>query len=126
MPLKKEDKIFLENQKKEMEKAPPVDLKSLSPMDLKLELIKKKQQGRIMVNKKNPDLKQILHGQTGYARPGELLAIMGASGSGKTSLLNILGQRLDVSKGANVEGQIKCNGISVSQGDFGKLGAFVM
>lgn len=55
-----------------------------------------------------------------------MLAIMGASGSGKTSLLNILGQRLDVSKGAKVVGEIKCNGVSVSQGDFGKLGAFVM
>ena len=35
--------------------------------------------------------KQILHGLSGYAKPGQILAIMGASGSGKTSLLNILG-----------------------------------
>jgi len=28
---------------------------------------------------------------SGYAKPGELMAIMGASGSGKTSFLNIIG-----------------------------------
>ena len=51
---------------------------------------------------------------------------MGASGSGKTSLLNILGQRLDLSKGAQVKGTIQCNGKDLRKGDFGKLGAFVM
>lgn len=55
-----------------------------------------------------------------------MVAIMGASGSGKTSLLNILGQRLDLSKGATVNGTIKCNDKVVGKGDFGKLGAFVM
>jgi len=55
-----------------------------------------------------------------------MVAVMGASGSGKTSLLNILGQRLDVSKGCRVEGEVKCNSIPLKKGDFGKLGAFVM
>ena len=55
------------------------------------DLIKKKSAGRIKVNKKDPNMKQILSNITGYARPREMLAIMGASGSGKTSLLNILG-----------------------------------
>eukprot|EP01114_Cavostelium_apophysatum_P012545 TRINITY_DN2833_c0_g1_i4.p1 TRINITY_DN2833_c0_g1~~TRINITY_DN2833_c0_g1_i4.p1 ORF type:complete len:1333 (-),score=277.19 TRINITY_DN2833_c0_g1_i4:35-4033(-) len=39
--------------------------------------------------------KQILKGMSGYARPGELLAILGTSGSGKSSLLNILAGRAD-------------------------------
>jgi len=35
--------------------------------------------------------KQILHGLSGYAKAGQMMAIMGASGSGKTSFLNVLG-----------------------------------
>ena len=50
--------------------------------------------------------KQILNNITGYAKPGELLAIMGASGCGKTSLLNILAQRIGVSPGATFLGDV--------------------
>jgi ABC-type multidrug transport system ATPase subunit len=39
---------------------------------------------------KNIQMKQILTQTNGYAKPGELMAIMGASGSGKTSMLNVL------------------------------------
>ena len=58
------------------------------------------------MDEQNQNMKKILHNVTGYAKPGEMVAIMGASGSGKTSLLNILGQRLDLSKGASVRGTI--------------------
>jgi ABC-type multidrug transport system ATPase subunit len=44
--------------------------------------------------------KKILNNINGYAKPGELVAIMGASGSGKTSLLNFLAARLGLSPGA--------------------------
>jgi len=67
-----------------------------------------------------------LHNASGYAKPREMLAIMGASGSGKTSLLNILGQRLEQSKGCKVTGQLRCNGLPLDKGDFAKLGAFVV
>lgn len=35
-----------------------------------------------------------LQGINGYAQSGQLLAILGSSGSGKTSLLNVLAQRI--------------------------------
>ena len=38
--------------------------------------------------------KRIVNNACGYAIPGETLFIMGASGAGKTSLLNILSDRI--------------------------------
>lgn len=74
------------------------DLKQLSESELRLAMIKKRAQATIVLDKDDNNLKAVLSGITGYAKPGEVVGIMGASGSGKTSLLNILGQRLDVSK----------------------------
>lgn len=42
------------------------------------------------VGKDRRRMKQILTSSNGYAKPGEMMAIMGASGSGKTSLLNVI------------------------------------
>ena len=50
---------------------------------------------------------------------------MGASGSGKTSLLNVLAQRLSLSPGAKLSGEVRCNNRIVNQNDFGKVAAFV-
>jgi ABC-type lipoprotein export system ATPase subunit len=69
-------------------------------------LFYKKKLQKIYVDTENKNYKTILHNVTGYAKPGEMVAIMGASGSGKTSLLNILGQRLDLSLGSSVSGKI--------------------
>ena len=54
-----------------------------------------------------------------------MVAIMGASGSGKTSLLNVLAQRLALSPGSILDGQVKINDREVGANDFGKIGAFV-
>ena len=69
--------------------------------------------------------KQILHNLTGYAKPGQMLSIMGASGCGKTSLLNVLGQRIWLSKNSKLKGFIKCNNKEIKKNDFSKFGAFV-
>ena len=69
--------------------------------------------------------KTILEDVSGFAKPGELVAIMGASGGGKTSLLNILASRAYVSAGAKISGEIRINNREISKTDFGKIGAFV-
>lgn len=54
-------------------------------------------------------MKQILYNVTGYAKPKTLIAIMGASGSGKTSLLNVFADRLALTSGSKLEGHVSCN-----------------
>jgi ABC-type multidrug transport system ATPase subunit len=53
-----------------------------------------------------PDTKRILNGVSGFTRPGEILAIMGSTGAGKTSLLNVLARRSE----GEVSGTILVNG----------------
>eukprot|EP00347_Sterkiella_histriomuscorum_P020203 403338701 len=72
-----------------------------------------------------PDKHHILKSNSGFSRPGEIMAIMGPSGSGKTSLLNILSQRHNLSKKSIVTGSITANGRSLEKDDFGKFAAFV-
>ena len=44
----------------------------------------------------SPKPLQILKSVSGYANPNEIYAIMGSSGSGKTSLLSLLSNQLDM------------------------------
>jgi hypothetical protein len=61
--------------------------------------------------------KQLLQHVSGYVKPGQLVALMGSSGAGKTTLMDVLAQRKD---NGRIEGSIMvslpgCGGIS----DFG-------
>ena len=84
------------------------------------------QEGVLTVDPNNPKNKIILTENSGYAAPGEMLSIMGASGSGKTSLLSILAQRTQVNKKCTVSGSLKVNGQELGPRIFGNFGAFVM
>jgi ABC-type glutathione transport system ATPase component len=72
--------------------------------------------------KKDP---RILRNQRGVAVPGEVMAIMGASGCGKTSLLNVLSGRIVSMNGHEVKGNFSINGVSVKPENLGPKVAFV-
>ena len=52
---------------------------------------------------------QVIKNASGYALPGQTLFIMGASGAGKTSLLNILSDRVSIRRGSKLSGDISLN-----------------
>ncbi|XP_058758834.1 ABC transporter G family member 1-like [Vicia villosa] len=62
----------------------------------------------VTVSGSNNESKSILQGLTGYAKPGQVLAIMGPSGSGKSTLLDALAGRL--SSNTRQSGEILING----------------
>nr|POF15530.1 abc transporter g family member [Quercus suber] len=66
--------------------------------------------------------RQILAGVSGSVHPGELLAIMGASGAGKTSFLDILARK---NKRGNVSGDFWINGEKVPDDQFRGVIGFV-
>jgi len=59
--------------------------------------------------------KQILHGVSGEAHAGEVLAILGPSGAGKTSLLNLLSARPSLGKHGRSAGTISIDGAEVAK-----------
>ena len=64
--------------------------------------------------------KEILRNNAGYAMPGTTTFIMGASGSGKTSLLNLLSDRIALRSGNSIGGDVKFNDqVPVTQKSFG-------
>ena len=66
--------------------------------------------------------KQILSGIQGTAQPGQITAIMGASGAGKTSFLDILARK---NKRGVVEGQFYVNGERVIDTEYRSVIGFV-
>ena len=64
---------------------------------------------------------------SGYAAPGMATYIMGSSGAGKTSLLNILSDRVALINKATLSGDIMFNDdIPVIQDTFARYAAYVM
>jgi len=81
--------------------------------------VKEKKRGQGVVDK------QILQQISGRAEPGTLTAIIGASGSGKTSLLSALADRLLEAKGASLTGELLVNGEMVAGDGYRRSCAFV-
>ncbi|CDO70642.1 hypothetical protein BN946_scf184756.g8 [Trametes cinnabarina] len=66
--------------------------------------------------------KTILDNISGCAKPGQLLAIMGASGAGKSTFLDILARK---NKKGSVGGTTLVNGRAIADEDFKKVTGFV-
>ncbi|KAI1926574.1 FAD-dependent urate hydroxylase [Ophidiomyces ophidiicola] len=66
--------------------------------------------------------KQILSGIKGIARPGQVTAIMGASGAGKTTFLDILARK---NKRGVVKGDFYVNGETVADDEYRNVVGFV-
>lgn len=71
---------------------------------------------------------KVLKGVSGYALPGQTVFIMGASGSGKTSLLNILSDRITPSsRGIKISGKVLINDTrALNEEVFGSIAGYVM
>jgi ABC-type multidrug transport system fused ATPase/permease subunit len=79
------------------------------------------------VTLKDGERKKILNNCTGYALPGQTLYIMGASGAGKTSLMNAISDRILVKKDSSLTGLIEINDEhKMSPALFGNCGVYVM
>lgn len=70
-------------------------------------------------------LRKILNGMTGFARPGEFLAVMGTSGSGKTIFLNALTGAVRDSSKISLSGEVLANKQSIYDINFYKYIGYV-
>ena len=57
----------------------------------------------------------LLKGVSGFANPKEILAVMGVSGSGKTSLLSVLSNKIMIQSSYTLSGSLSLNGVSYSK-----------
>lgn len=61
---------------------------------------------------------QLLHGMSGCFRPGRLTALMGSSGAGKTTLMDVLAGR---KTGGRIKGTVTVGGHPKQQATFSRV-----
>ena len=66
--------------------------------------------------------RKLLNGISGYVKPGQLTALMGASGAGKTTLMDVIAGRKTAGK---IEGSITVNGSPQDQATYRRISAYV-
>lgn len=71
-------------------------------------------------------LQTLLNNISASFEPGTLTAIMGASGAGKTTMLNMLAGRAKRKKPFTLEGKVLVNGAVVKKKPFQQMSAYVM
>lgn len=79
------------------------------------------------INNGAKEMKTVVEGLTGIAKPNEIIGLLGPSGSGKTVLLNIISSRLHLPPGSEYNRNVFVNKRQPLTRDvFGKVGAYVM
>lgn len=72
-------------------------------------------------------MKTVIQNLTGYAKPRELIGLLGPSGAGKTVLLNIFSDRLNLATGSIYNRDVTINqNVTLTRSIFGKKCAYVM
>ena len=66
--------------------------------------------------------RKLLNGISGYVKPGQLTALMGASGAGKTTLMDVIAGRKTAGK---IEGSITVNGQPQDPATYKRISAYV-
>ena len=75
--------------------------------------------------KENKKEKDILTNISGHVKSNNLLGILGSSGSGKTSLINILANKVKKDKKNKLTGSVKLNNKCRNQLNFKKISAYI-
>ena len=93
----------------------PFQPMSLAFDDLHYTVKVKSQEGKTIDRK-------LLNGISGYVKPGQLTALMGASGAGKTTLMDVIAGRKTAGK---IEGSITVNGQPQDKPTYRRISAYV-
>lgn len=91
--------------------------------DLGFEVTVSEKAGLLKRNKKQV---RILEGMNGYVRSGECLAIIGGSGAGKSSFMNLLSDRVKLDRETKMYGKVLINGQPMNYERFKNVIGFVM